>query len=320
VTTEVAGGKANGARRLAELARKPQAGFATPPGLAIPFAAMEAALQSAPGLEREYRQACARINGLTSAEFASAAERLRHLLGELPVPGEVADAVAARFKPDDRLMVRSSANCEDLEQFAGAGLYDSVANVAPADAAAAVRRVWASLWTERAALSRKQAGIPYDQAHMAVLIQRLLQPDYSFVLHTVNPLTQNPAEIYAELAVGLGETLASAAVPGTPYRFACDKKSAAVTTLACASFSLALWPDPSGGLVKKTLDYSQIELSRSPEAGERLVRQLAAIAGVVEQAFGGPQDLEGAVVAQTIYLVQTRAQQGLAVPYETQPA
>lgn len=33
-------------------------------------------------------------------------------------------------------MVRSSANCEDLQKISGAGLYDSIANVPVKDAAA----------------------------------------------------------------------------------------------------------------------------------------------------------------------------------------
>ena len=49
---------------------------------------------------------------------------------------------------------------------------------------------------------------------MAVLIQQMLTPDFSFVLHTVNPLNRNVGEVYAEIAVGLGETLASAGERG----------------------------------------------------------------------------------------------------------
>ena len=47
---------------------------------------------------------------------------------------------------------------------------------------------------------------------MAVLVQRLVEAEYAFVIHTVNPQTEDPAEMYAELVVGLGETL----VAGSP--------------------------------------------------------------------------------------------------------
>ena len=314
VRAETGGGKADGARRLAELARRAGAGFKTPPALVIPFGVMEAALRVVPGLEAEYKKQLAQINKLPPADFATATERLRELVQRLALPAEIATAVAAQFGRTARVMVRSSANCEDLEELAGAGLYDSIANVAVAEVAAAVRAVWASLWTRRAAMSRRQAGIPHTQAHMAVLIQQMLAPDFSFVLHTVNPLNHDVCEVYAEIAVGLGETLASAGERGNPYRLICDKNSGATTTLALASFSCALFPDPAGGVRRSVVDYSQINLSRDAGARKQLGKKLAAVACFVEATFQKPQDIEGAVVGNDIYLVQSRPQQGLQEP------
>jgi len=304
------GNKADGVRRLAELANSPQAGFQSPPALVVPFGAMTAALRAAPALEAEYRRITHAIN--TSAEgLPAAAKQLRELIQQLTVPEGIVASVAAKFNRHTRLMVRSSANDEDLAGLAGAGLYESVANVPPAEVAPAIREVWASLWTRRAVLSRQQAGVPQAQAHMAVLLQQLLVPDFSFILHTVNPINQNRRETYAELVVGLGETLASAATRGNPYRLVCDRSSGAVTTLAFANFSDALWPEPDGGLRHTRVDYSQVSLSLEPEARKQLGRRLAAIAQFVESAFHQPQDIEGVVKGGEIYLVQSRPQQGL---------
>ena len=59
---------------------------------------------------------------------------------------------------------------------------------------------------------------------MAVLVQKQLSPDLSFVLHTVSPLDGDKDTMYAELAVGLGETLASG-TRGSPWRLAVNKSS-----------------------------------------------------------------------------------------------
>ncbi len=307
------GNKADGARRLAELANRPEAGFKTPPALVIPFGGLTAAFRAAPAIEAEYRRITNAIN--TSSEgLPAAAKRLRELIQQLPVPEEIAAGVAAKFSRHTRLMVRSSANDEDLANLAGAGLYESVANVAPAEVALALREVWASLWTRRAVLSRQQAGVPQSQAHMAVLLQQLLVPDFSFILHTVNPINRDRREVYAELVVGLGETLASAGTRGNPYRLVCDRNSGRVSTLAFASFSDALWPDPDGGCRPKKVDYSQVSLSLEPAVREKIGRRLAAIAQFVETAFHAPQDIEGVVKGEEIYLVQSRPQQGLETP------
>ena len=146
---------------------------------------------------------------------------------------------------------------------------------------------------------------------MAVLVQKMITPDYSFVLHTVNPGSRNPEEAYIELAVGLGEILTSAPAPGTPYRMVCNKVSGEAQLLAFANLSYAIWPDKAGGIARKILDYSKVEMSRELEFHKALGSRLTAIARQAEDAFGQPQDIEGAIADGEIYLVQSRPQQGL---------
>lgn len=308
-TAQSGGGKADGARRLAMLAGRTDSDFATPASMVVPFGVMEAALDAAPEIKQAYQELLRRMETLNPEKLSGAAEQMRTLIGQLRVPPEINAEVARRFGPSARLMVRSSANCEDLEALAGAGLHESFGNVTPAEVGSAIRKVWASLWTRRATLSRQQAGINHEQAHMAVLIQQLVTPEYCFVLHTVNPVSRNAREVYAELAVGLGETLASANIPGSPYRLVIDKETGDISTLALASFSVALAPAPSGVLCRK-LDYSTVALTCDSEARLNLGKRLGNLAGRVEQEFGAPQDIEGAVVGNEIYLVQSRPQVG----------
>src|SRR5262249_54582722 len=150
---------------------------------ALPFGAMESCLDAAPATRTEYLALVERLPRTPAGELDGLLGRLRDLVSTLPVPEEVGAAVAASFGPGTRLAVRSSANGEDLEDLAGAGLYESVVNVAATAAPDAVRQVWASLWTHRATVSRAQAGIPHDRIRMAVLLQELVVPDLSFILH-----------------------------------------------------------------------------------------------------------------------------------------
>ena len=54
---------------------------------------------------------------------------------------------------------------------------------------AAIRRVWASKWNDRAVLSLRRAGLPHAALQMAVLAQEVVPAQYAFVAHTTNPLT-----------------------------------------------------------------------------------------------------------------------------------
>jgi len=308
------GSKAVGVRRLAELSVKHAQLFSTPWSVVIPFGVMKAALDASPSVGAEYGRLVRQINDLREAEFAACLERLQSLVRQLKVPEEIIAEVRHRTTKNGSVIVRSSANGEDLENFSAAGLYESVPNVSRQGLEGAIRQVWASLWTRRAAESRRSANLRHEEAHMAVLIQEFFNPEFAFVLHTVDPAAQDSRSLYAELVVGLGETLVSAATAGTPYRLKCQKPSGPAKILAFANFSYALGAESGAALRKETLDYSQVRLSTNLEALAELGNRLAKIGTTVERGLGGPQDIEGFVSNDNVYLVQARPQQGASRP------
>ena len=308
------GAKAAGAQRLLEMSGDSSGGaFKALPGRILPFGVMEQCLAKNPKLDQRYQ------NLLNSLEQNDAGQpdnhvidSLRELVLSIPVPDTLIQELLTFFGDDARLAVRSSANGEDLERFAGAGLYDSVIGVKAPQCRPAIQTVWASLWTKRAARSRMQAGIRHEDLHMAILVQKMVEPDLSFIMHTADPTTGNPNQALTELAVGLGETLASACQPGTPYRLQCNRASGETDLIRHASFSFAL---RSGGSQpdsnKERLDYAHVPFSNDPDASQRFGRRFVVIASFLEERLGRAQDVEGVVVGNDIYLVQTRAQQGL---------
>jgi phosphoglucan,water dikinase len=310
VTVENSGSKAYGARRLEELSRRPNAGFGTPASVVLPFGVMERALSERPELQKRYRNLIGKLGWAGREEFRGILEELAKIVRQTEVPPSILDEATVRFGEGKRLMVRSSSNCEDLEGLSGAGLYETEANVSADRLAEAVRNVWASLWTERAAANRASLGISHGQVHMAVLIQEMLLPDYSFVIHTVNPITGKKGEVYIELAAGLGETLASGEVPGTPYRMVCSPANE-VHILSFASFSHSILPGAPAELIRETLDYSKVGLSVDRGLRTAAAVRLADVARSVEKALGRPQDIEGLLSGSDIRLVQSRPQQGL---------
>jgi phosphoglucan,water dikinase len=58
----------------------------------------------------------------------------------------------------------------------------------------------------------------------------------------------------------------------------------------------------------KTIDYSKQALSVSSDARVELGRRVGAVAACMERAFAGPQDVEGCLVGDELYVVQTRPQ------------
>ncbi len=304
------GAKANGAKLLDQLSSQNGSDFKTPASLVIPFGVMEESLRTSPTLEHEYKSLIDTLNKL-QPDCISLSTQLQKIVAKLKVHPDLLNGIKNRFSERERVIVRSSSNCEDGLVMAGAGLFDSIANVPLAIIDITIRNVWASLWSNRAVTSMRMHSIPHDRVHMALLIQKMITPDLSFIIHTVNPLTGDRDEVYIELAVGLGEALASGTMKGTPYRMVCNKRTYTVQMLAFANFGFAIAPRNTAGVCHKRVNYSRVPLTTNTNIYQIVGPRLTAIAQLVEEYFGKPQDIEGAIVGDDVYLVQSRFQQGI---------
>ncbi|XP_013678161.1 phosphoglucan, water dikinase, chloroplastic [Brassica napus] len=291
------------------------ASFKVPIGVVIPFGSMELALKQS-NSEEKFTSLLEKLETATpqDGELDSICDQIHELMNSLQVPQETINTISKAFPKDTRLIVRSSANVEDLAGMSAAGLYESIPNVSPSDPSvfsASVCQVWASLYTRRAVLSRRAAGVSQREASMAVLVQEMLSPDLSFVLHTVSPSDPKNNLVEAEIAPGLGETLASG-TRGTPWRLASGKLDGIVQTLAFANFSeelLVSGKGPADGkYVRLTVDYSKKRLTVDSVFRQRLGQRLGSVGFFLERNFGCAQDVEGCLVGEDVYIVQSRPQ------------
>ncbi len=109
---------------------------------------------------------------------AAQLEQLRDDMEAAPVDPALEALLAARLGenfPGVRLKFRSSTNCEDLDGFTGAGLYESAVGDPTNPRRSylyAIRKVWSSVWRLRAFEERAYRSISHREVGMAVLIHR----------------------------------------------------------------------------------------------------------------------------------------------------
>ncbi len=291
-TLETAGAKAAGARRLVELSGR--LAFKAPQARFVPFGAMEDCLELA-GHGHDAIEAWQRHAGDDDA----ARERIMDM--ELPDGFEV--QLKAAFSDQRSLAVRSSSNAEDLSGAAGAGLFQSVIGVAPAEVPVALRKVWASLFGRRARAARKtRADDPTWR--MAVLIQPVVPADLSFIMVTRSPF--DAREITIELAFGLGETLASAVSEGSPFRVHVQRQGTQVRLAAHSSYVEAKVMQDNGRVEQTLVNPAQIRFGEDRAWRESVLMRLREVALGLEDELGGPQNVEGAWVGDDLWLVQSR--------------
>ena len=214
------------------------------------------------------------------------------------------------------LAIRSSSNLEDNSGQAGAGLFDSYLNINLSnekDIINHISKVWASLFNSRAIINRKKLNIETKEAKMSVIIMQMTEPVFSYVIHTINPVNKNENEIYIELAIGLGETLAQSNQKGAPYRLIYNRKEDKLNILNLSSYNYELEKKTNK---VKIIEYRKQDLTINKDFINNVGKTLGKIGIAIEENVSNDnckiyQDIEGNFVKignqlNYYFIVQTR--------------
>jgi pyruvate, water dikinase len=256
----------------ASLARMTAEGLPVPPGFVIPSYVLEESLDTERMLELAATQSAEGLQELVARcqpptdEITAAYEKL------------VGAKVTATYKRvgDAKVAVRSSAVAEDSEAASYAGQQETYLFVEGAEEVC--RRVvdcWASFFSERALFYRSEKG-SLEDLRMAVVVQKMVDPEKSGVVFTVDPVRRRRDRMVVEAVRGVGERVVSGEV--TPDHYSLDRK---------------------GKLKREKIVNERVltdeELLKLGELGRKL-----------EEKHGVAQDIEWAIVGDEIFLLQSR--------------
>ena len=169
---------------------------------------------------------------------------------------------------------------------------------------------------------------------MEVLYQKIIPPEYAFVIHTKNPSVNDPNEIYSEVVNGMGETLVGF-YEGHSFSFTYNKSNKNITIKSYPNIkSIVLrnsgfifrsdsnMEDLEGfagaGLFDSVLmienevmnmGYKYSQIFKDYGFIKRLSEKIADLGIETQKLFNGePQDIEGVYYKDEFYIVQTRPQ------------
>lgn len=263
----VAGGKG------ASLARMTAEGLPVPPGFVIPSYVLKESIDAERMLELAASHSTRELQELVAATEPPR-ERITAAYENLVGGGRL--TATYTLVGNKKVAVRSSAVAEDSEAASYAGQQETYLFVEGGEEVC--RRVvdcWASFFSERALFYRSQKG-SLEDLRMAVVIQKMVDPEKSGVIFTVDPVRRRRDRMVVEAVRGIGERVVSGEV--TPDHYALDRK----------------------GKVKreKVVDdrvLTDDELQRLGDLGRQL-----------EERHGVAQDIEWAMIGEEIYLLQSR--------------
>jgi pyruvate,water dikinase len=292
--TATVGGKG---ASLGELSR---AEVPVPPGFVVTTAAFGEALAA---VDRSP------LGGLDPADLDTLTRvcaELRQRVEQVPVPEAVREAVVRAYRElgdAEPVAVRSSATSEDSADASFAGLQDTYLWVRGEDSVLAyLRRCWASLYNVESVAYRLRRRLPEDGLAMGVVVQRMVDPRCAGVMFTRSPLTGDRSVVAVEAAWGLGSALVSGDV--TPDRFVVNKVTREVVKRDVASKLRRHRLHPSGAGVLEEDVPDDLRDARCVTDDE--LAGLVDMAKRIEAHYGTPQDIEWALAAPGLFILQSR--------------
>ena len=278
---DLIGGKA------AKLVRARSAGLVVPGGFCVTTTAYEEFLTGS-GLAKFVAMELGRkpMQSMRWEEIWDTALRIRSefLRAEIPQAVSAKIGQALTQTTSEPVAVRSSALGEDSAGFSFAGLHESVVGVIGEEAVLeAVRRVWASLWSDAALLYRRELSLDPMRSRMAVLVQEVVVEDRSGVAFGRDPRNLHTGCAIVEAVPGQCALLVDGSVD--PDRWILRRSSGEIVE----------WRP---GIRGETASDPLLE----PDDLDRLLQLL----GRVESLFGWPPDVEWTGRAARLTLLQAR--------------
>ena len=290
--------------KAAALARVTRAGLAVPRGFCLTAEATSRQLRatSLDGPARRLAEAAA-----SEQECRRAATMLRSALASADLNPELAAelrAAYARLQLDGAQLVavRSSALIEDRPGASFAGQFTSFLGVAGFDElSAAVRACWASRWSDRVIAYARSREVDPDQVGMAVIVQVMVPAASAGSALSADPATGQQDMIVVNGAWGLGRAVAEGEVVPDFWRL--DRAGPTMRGRRPGRKPLAAFLGPDGGEVWQRQPPVR---AAAPCLGDTALLELGRLVARVEELFETPQEVEWALAADRLWLLQAR--------------
>lgn len=307
----IAGGKG------ASLGEMYNSGFPVPPGFVITAQAYSHFISSA-RLDSAIQSIISTIAMEDTAALQEASRKIRALIEQAQLPEDLEQEILEAYdildvSPDQKnplesvsakgrlfVAVRSSATTEDLADASFAGQQDSFLGVRGHPSLIEhVKKCFSSLFTARAIYYRVKKGFGGAKSQLAVVVQRMINSEKSGVTFSRNPL-KNDSTVVIEAVWGLGEGIVSGMI--IPDHYVASREEE-VLSVSISDKKIELIRSPGGKTEERKLSAEQ---SHAQVLTGYEIKRLAQYAMQLESHYKKPQDIEFAVEAGQIYIVQSR--------------
>jgi pyruvate,water dikinase len=296
-------------------------GLRVPGGFATTADAYRAFLKAGK-LDERIAQRMAKLKPGDVEALAMCGAEIRGWIEAAPFPADLEKDIKEYYQrlveetsSDVSFAVRSSATAEDLPDASFAGQQETYLNVHGLDnVLQAIRRVFASLYNDRAISYRAHHGFAHGEVALSAAVQRMVRSDLgaSGVLFTLDTESGFRDVVFITASYGLGEMVVQGAV--NPDEFYVHKPLLAKGRPALVRRSLGSKQQKmvygeaaAAGRSVRTVEVPQADRDRF-SVSDAEVLDLARAAVTIEKHYGRPMDVEWARDGQDglLYVLQAR--------------
>ncbi len=243
-------------------------------------------------------------------------DTIRSLIESAEMPPEIEKEIIENYQglledeTEPFVAVRSSVAVRESPISSFPGMMDTYYYLCGGQTIVAnVKKCWASVWSARAASTRKTKGVEHAKAIIAPIVQKMVNSRTAGVMFTLNPLNGDRSKIVIEGSWGLGESVVSGAL--TPDQFIVDKVMLEINERNIFTKNIECVFDPEKC---EAVNADVVpELQEKPCLEDREIKELVRIAKNIERHYGCPQDIEWAIekdfpFPENVHILQSRAE------------
>ena len=309
----IAGGKG------ASLAEMYNLNVPVPPGFVITAQAYQYFIEKT-GISARIREILSNLDVENTAELNESTKEIRRIIESQSLPNEIETQILEAYEilgepqqgnansllekdEEPFVAIRSSATTEDLADASFAGQQESFLNVkGNKELLEKVKKCMSSLFTPRAAYYRTKKGFAHEKSLLAVVVQKMVNSVKSGVMFSQNPTTKAD-HIVIEAVWGLGEGIVSGQIKPDHHVVSEDLENFKILETKISNKKIAIVKNEYGKneTIKLTKERSNQQVLTNYE-----IKILAQHAQRLEEHYKKPQDIEFAIDADEIYIVQSR--------------
>ena len=215
------------------------------------------------------------IGTLNKDNVSDVSKKICLLFDSIKFPSDLKEDINMLLKAKKKYAVRSSGTKEDLDNYSFAGQYETFLNVSSCDVYNSIIDCYKSMYSETILNYLVNNNISFDDFKMSVVVQEMIDSEFSGICFTLNPMTGNDKMMLIEVCRGLGENIVSGKVNPEQYHYDWYNDKLII-------------PDKNKFIKRKYL------------------KEFVKVFVKIQEHFGYPCDIEFAISDNKLYILQSR--------------